>query len=133
MALTYDEVTAIMKEANEAAQKGAQIWLDVARSKGPEYQVGQADLLTGEMIGEPIGYLLDLCGNAYLKFRDRRSLNFRAFNKIGQADREGIVNVNYKLQGRQEHGLHIAAHRAALEVFNKYGIGSELQLKEYQD
>jgi hypothetical protein len=121
----------LMKYVNEAAQKSAQIWYDVARSKGPVYLVGDANLFTGE-IERITGTMLDLCGNAFLKFRDKRSAFYKACKKHG-FESLGALDISYKLQGRQEHGLHVAAMKGALEVLNQHGLGDQFILREYLD
>lgn len=137
MHFTKDECVKIMTEASEAAQKAAQVWLDVARSKGPAYMVGQANLITGEL--ESIeGTMLDLCGGAYLKFKDRRSSTYKSFVRADADERwiyreSGIIYVAYALRGRQEQGLHVRAIKAAMEVFTKHGFGHELSFHHYLD
>jgi hypothetical protein len=121
----------LMKYVNEAAQKAAQIWYDVARSKGPAFVVGDANLFTGE-IERVTGTMLDLCGNAFLKFRDKRSALYKACKKHG-FESFGALDISYKLQGRQEHGLHVAAMKAALEVLNQHGLGDQFILRDYID
>lgn len=102
-------------EANEAAQQAAEAWLNAATSKGPSHVV-----MHGSRV---VGSLLDLCGGAYIKFRDRRSKVYKEAKAAGFAYYE-MVSITYPLRSRQEAGLHEAAIRAALGVLVKhYGEG----------
>lgn len=125
---TFD---AIIKAAEQAADKAAKEWLEQAQKRGPLFEVMSGDV--------SVGTLLDVCGGAYLKVKDGR----RRFVKylLDAYTIEGWVGAYYRscvtiphsLIGRQERGLNEAACKAYLAVLNENNVGLGLQYHSYID
>lgn len=107
-------VQSIINEATNAANAAGKEWMDKATV---------AFLVKNES-GNVVGELLDLCGNAHVRFTDKRSAAFKEFKKAGaiRYTDNGVVEINHNYIGRQEYGLKIACAEAAKSVLNKYGI-----------
>lgn len=115
-------VSMLMVEMRTAADEAANAWLEAAINRGPKYAVHNADL-TGNLKGPAIGTMLDVCGNAWLEFTDKRSKLYRAFKAAGYVSRSGNnVDIPYTHRFRQEMSLHEAAISAAQNVMLKHGI-----------
>lgn len=128
-----DNFEQILVEAENAAAKAAEKWLREAEARGPKYSVHSSDLAGNS--GPAVGYLLDVCGFAWIEFKDRRSGFYRWCKKYVNAMnnsrgmrpertlyRVPIGGAYDAWRGRQEMGLKEAAMYAANEVFLKYGI-----------
>lgn len=120
--LKPDQIT---KEATEAANAAGDVWMNNAK---PKFQ--PVDALTGHRY-EP---MLDNCGNAHLQFSDKRSKNYKMFVTLGLVRKSGngVIEINHKFRGRQEHGLHMACAEAAKKVFEKHGI-TDVRIWDYID
>ena len=101
MASTID-FRAVLREASRAAEQAAQEWLANAQPKF---------IVCGTK-------LLDACGNAHIKSAARKG------SKIDKAivASGGYIEIGYSQRGRQEHGLHVAANKAAAKVLQDAGI-----------
>jgi hypothetical protein len=110
----------VMKEATEAAERAGNAWLRAAMARGPAYVV--VDDFEPDPKKKIVGSLLDSCGFSYPIFRDKRT-GFAKWYKKENGERD-LYNVRLRTINsmRQELGLAEAETRAALEVFNKYGI-----------
>lgn len=138
--LTYEQFNRIMDEANFEAAQAARAWLVAAEARGPLYSVHEHPI--GGVQGPPIDYMLDLCGGAMILFCDKRDHFYKHCEKLARKHCEELgrkfwsgpntVDVNYSLRGRQEMGLHEAAKKAALAVFQKHGI-KNLRYHSYID
>jgi hypothetical protein len=127
----FASVIVLMAEMRDAADKAATDWLAAAEARGPKYSVHQADLLGNQ--GPAIGTMLDVCGNAWVELKDKRTKLYKAFKGAGYLTPSGnSVALNYNLRGRQEMGLHIAAAEAALKVLTDRGI-KEARVHSYID
>lgn len=108
----------IMKEATQAANEAGDKW--VAEHTKPTIAIYNADLF-GNPVGKCVGQLLDVCGFAHVSIKDKRT-SFAKYIKKIQDGYDGFVSVHHKYRGRQEWGLNEECARAALKVFNSYGI-----------
>jgi hypothetical protein len=115
----------LMVEMKDVAQKASEAWLKNALAHGPAFTVSQGNQ------GLPIGAMLDLCGGAWLEFKDRRTKAFKAFQTAGYV-RGGHIKLDYPLRVRQEQGLHIAACQAAHAIMKEHGW-TEVFLHTYID
>jgi hypothetical protein len=132
---TAEQCQSIMNEANVAAQISAARWILDTISKGEGYEIYQASIIPGQVVSPPLGIMLDLCGRAYIRFKDKRSATYRSFDKHGFVEFKGsgIIDLHFPLHGRQEYGLHMASVRGALDVLRKYEFFAELEIHQYFD
>ena len=135
--MTEQEFNVILKEANEAAEKASCEWLAHATSAGPKYAVYSSFSIDDN--GVEVGTMLDVCGNAHITVKDKRTVFSKLLNKYymkvdpWQAKRSNqTVLIDYSNKYRQEYGLHVAAAKAALEVLTKHGVKG-LKLWTYID
>ena len=114
----------IAQEALDAANKAGDLWMALA---SPKYVVTDGR-------GRSQGTMLDLCGNAHLQFKDKRSKNYKDFLKANLVRRSGngVVELNYRYTHRQEYGLHMACVEAAKKVFEDNGI-ADVRIWSYID
>jgi hypothetical protein len=131
----------IMREACEAAEAAAVQKLADMRKAGPQFKVYSADIFGGRTSPESEdSYMLDNCGGGWITIPGRGEL-ISGIKKYGQPGRNArsyrghILNWDadksvYKgyslhfrtsLMGRQEQGIPVAAHEAALAVLKSYG------------
>ena len=115
----------IVQEATEAANKAGAEWLAKAKP-----QFVPVDAFTGHRY-EP---MLDLCGNAHVQFKDKRSKHYKMFMKEGLVRQSGnaVVEIAHDYKMRQEHGLALACAEAAKKVLESYGI-TGLRIWDYID
>jgi hypothetical protein len=115
----------ILQEAREAANAAGDEWMAKA---SPKFAV------TNAFTGRLEGTMLDLCGNAHLQFRDKRSKNYKQFVKaeLVRQTGNGVIELDHKYRYRQEHGLHMACVRAAKAVLEKHGI-TDVRIWDYID
>ena len=115
----------IVQEAVAAANAAGDAWM---ASASPKFAV--TDAFTGRVQGT----MLDLCGNAHLQFRDKRSRNYKQFVKedLVRKSGNGVIELEHKYRYRQEHGLHMACVRAAKAVLEKHGI-TDVRIWDYID
>ena len=125
------DIQAMLTEATEAANAAGTKWLAEAK---PKYAVFSTDLF-GRRTSPDTDYLLDLCGGAYLTFRDKRSSAYKAFKKAGEIRSEysATIDIDHKFRGRQEHGLAVVCMQAAKEVLERHGLSGQILLKDYID
>jgi hypothetical protein len=112
----------IAQEALEAANAAGDAWMSKAT---PAYVVTDGR-------GTSYGTLLDLCGNAHLQFKDRRSKNYKSFVKAGLVRGNSVIEIYHRYKHRQEHGLQVACAEAAKKVFEKHGI-TDVRIWSYID
>lgn len=118
-AVKFDNVFEnVMKEAHEAAEAAGDRW--VQENTKPRFVVYNADL-DGNQIG-PSSYILDVCGFAYIEFKDKRSKFYKMCKQWEAPDRDwyNYLHIRTKHSTRQEMGLAEACMRAAVGAINKY-------------
>lgn len=115
----------IAQEALEAANAAGDAWMATAT---PKYEV--KDSFTGRSHGT----LLDLCGNAHVQFKDKRSKNYKMFvaADLVRKSGNGVLELPHKYRMRQEHGLMMACAQAAKAVLEKHGI-TDVRIWDYID
>ena len=115
----------LVQEATVAANLAGDEWMEKAK---PKYVPVNA------ISGYRYPPMLDLCGNAHVRFTDRRTKNYKDFVKaeLVRASGNGVVEINHKYQFRQEHGLLLACAKAALAVMEANGI-SNLRIWDWID
>ena len=114
------DVNNLILEAVEAANNAGDLWMQNAKV--------QFAVLDGDTV---VGALLDVCGNSYIRFTDRRTKAYKVFDKHGAVS-NGTIHVPHKYVYRQEYGLQRACASAALQVFRSHGI-EKLNLWSYID
>lgn len=129
MTFTKAEVDSLIQKATDAANKAGDIWMAEAK---PKYSVHQSDL-SGNT-GTCVGVLLDVCGNAHVKFRDKRTAFYKLFTKYGYIRHtgNGVVEIRHKWIPRQEYGLKIACAQAVKKVLDDAGV-TGLTIWDYID
>lgn len=108
------DVTRVMTEALEAANKAGDEW--VAKTLGVTVEeLPQIDYR---------GKMLDLCGNAYIKFTDKRTKVYKEFKARGfvRGYEETTIDIWHKHSANQAHGLAVKCANAMLAVFKAHGI-----------
>lgn len=135
----------ILQEAELAADAAASKWLKEAQARGPAFSVHEGSLFGGAT-GPAIGYLLDVCGNAFIKIRDARK-RFPKYllekkkadyvKRTGRKPYPGSIgaywSIHHCLSGRQEMGLNIAAAEAFMSVLRKHDVADGLYVHSYID
>ena len=111
----------LFQDARLAATRAGDEWMANA---SPMFTIHTADAVTGTSTGPSLGTMLDLCGNAHMKFKDKRSAWFKAFVKFGKVrgTSSGVIELDHKYSYRQEHGLKLACVEAARAVFTNAGV-----------
>jgi len=124
------DISEIMREAVKAADEAGRAWLTNALDRRTPTAFDVIDSSTGKRVGT----LLDNCGSAYLKFKDRRRKEYRAFKAAGFIlnDRTGTISIDYFYHRRHEHSLHVCCLSAALVSLQENGI-TGLSLVDYID
>lgn len=120
-ALNYQQ---LILAATRAADLAGERWLqDHAQ---PAYGVYEGNKL--------VGTLLDVCGNAHVRFRDKRSRHFKKLRAAGllRPTDSGVIEIWHRYRQRQEHGLLLACATAALSSLQAAGIDG-LYVWEYVD
>ena len=123
----------IFHQASMVASEAALKWLKEEEAKGPKYSVHSHPI--GGEPGPAIGYMLDVCGGAWIGFRKRTSKVYKACKEIKYHERLALgdsefmakhssknifkLPIRHTLSGRQEMGLHVAAMEAALEYLKR--------------
>jgi len=115
------DVQKVMSEAIEAANIAGQEWMNAAT---PKFSVYNSDLITGAPIGAPVGTMLDNCGNAHVRFRNKKSGWFKFFQRCGaiRNTESGVIEIWHNWKSRQEYGLQVACATAAKKVLEDYGV-----------
>lgn len=121
--MTYSD---LVRKATEAANKAGQEWLAKAEARGAAWAVKQN--------GQTVGTLFDVCGNAHVRFSDKRSKQYKEFVSLSlvRATGNGVVEINHNYKPRQEYGLATACAEAAKKVLEEGGIEG-LRIWEYID
>lgn len=120
----------IMEEATQAAEQAGDKW--VAENTQPKHAIQSADL-RGNKFG-PVDYILDVCGFAYINFKDKRSKFYKLAREYEVGPKTAYNEYEYRYYNylhirtkhscRQELGLAEACTKAAAEVINKYFPGT---------
>ena len=105
----------LISEATVAANTAGEAWLAERLASGSHFMVVDG------FSKREVGRMLDLCGNAHLKFKDKRTKIYKQFAEAGHVDIASL-SIPHKFQGRQEHGLHVACMRAALKSLTDNGV-----------
>lgn len=114
------DFAAIFAEATEAAQKAGDEWLAAAMKRGPAWLV--VDELQPDPEKRVVGAMLDVCGFSYPLFTDKRTAFAKWYKKTFSDSNLWSVRLRTSNSMRQGLGLAEAEARAALGVFDKYGI-----------
>lgn len=114
----------IANEAVIAANEAGDNWMAKA---SPKYVVT-------DDTGRNYGSLLDLCGNAHVQFRDKRSKIYKDCVKLDLVRKSGngVFELEHKYRHRQEYGLMMACAEAAKKVLESHGI-TEVRIWSYVD
>ena len=113
------DLAEIVAEACKAADAAADRWLMDAADRGPRFNVISD--------GQKIGTMLDVCGAAHVCAKGSSRLGRWAKSQGEQCYTAGVtLPITYRLQDRQEWGLHRAAAAAAREVFKAHGLETAL-------
>lgn len=120
---------ALVEKATEEANHAGKIWMDKATANGPAFVVRDG------FTGRSVGTMLDCCGNAHLRVRDKRSKLYKGLKALGLVRGSGyaVVEIHHNYRMRQEWGLHEACIGAAKRVFNDAGFVKELDVWSYID
>ncbi len=113
----------MIARATQAANVAGAEWMANAK---PKYEVIQH--------GKVIDTMLDLCGNAHVQFKDKRSAFYKAFKKDGFVRQSGnaVVEIDHDYKFNQEHGLKMACANAAKASLEADGI-TGLRIWQYID
>lgn len=105
----------IVQEATVAANLAGDEWMQKAT---PKFTPVNA------ISGYKYPPMLDLCGNAYVRFIDKRKKSYKDFVKANlvRSSGNGVVEIQHNYRFRQEHGLHVACAEAALAVLKANGV-----------
>jgi hypothetical protein len=78
--------------------------------------------------------MLDMCGNAHVQFKDKRTAAYKAFVKADAVRRSGnaVVQIEHNYRYRQEHGLAYACAKAAKAKLEELGV-TGLRIWDYID
>lgn len=123
-------VTQMVQEATEAANQAGTAWLEKATVRFNVFNANMA----GKAVGNPLGQMLDVCGNAHVQFSDKRSSFYKQFVKADLVRRSGnaVVEIQHKFKSRQEYGLATACAEAARKKLEEHGI-TGLRIWSYVD
>jgi hypothetical protein len=123
----YEMITLAIIAANEAGDK----WIENAK---PRYAFSSVDFDGNKIPGQRSDIMLDVCGNAHVKFRDRRSAMYKAFKKAGHIrnTESGVIEILHAYRPRQEYGLRVACATAAKAKLEELGV-TGLQVWSYID
>lgn len=133
MDFDQSKIASIVAKATAAADEAGKKWMEAAVAAGPKYAVYEAEVLTGVPIRKT-GDLLDLCGNAHVQFKDKRSKIYKAFLRADfvRKSGNGVVEIQHDWVMRQEHGLQMACAQAAKKVLEEHGV-TGLSIWQYID
>ena len=100
----------IEQTANKLAREAADNQLKLLQANGPTYEILDSNRRV-------VDQLLDLCGDAYIEFKDRRSSFYKQYKKyLIENNRLNKYNDLYMFDfistGRQEHSVNNAAAEA---------------------
>jgi hypothetical protein len=96
--------------AGQAALVAGQQWIN---EREPELEILKS------------GVMYDLCGNAHVRFRDKRRRDYKEFKAAGYVSTCDVIEIPYRWKHRQEHGLQLVcaqAAKSALEALNVEGL-----------
>ena len=120
----------IEQTANKLAIEAADNQLKLLQAKGPAYEI----LDSNERV---VDQLLDLCGGAYIEFKDRRSSFYKQYKKyLIENNRLNKYNDLYMFDfiptGRQEYSVNKAAAEAVYNYLTST-FKVSLNLESYVD
>lgn len=123
----FELVAVATKAANEAGDR----WMAAAK---PKYVVYQSDLTGRKLPGATEEYMLDVCGNAHVQFKDKRFAIYKNFVKAGCVRKTGnaVIEIQHKYRYRQEMGLQVACAEAAKAKLEELGV-TGLRIWSYID
>jgi len=121
-----------IEDANEAALKAGKEWMEAAIARGPAYSVHNSDLF-GNSDPNPVGYMLDMCGNAHVRVRDGRTKFAKYLKRVCKEKYTITVPIVNELKRRQEYGLMVAMAEAAKRVLEEDYLIKGLSLWTYID
>lgn len=112
------KVSEMVYHATIAANIAGDRWIANA---APKYEVYGVDFNGLRIPGSNAGTMLDLCGNAHVQFKDKRTADYKQFVAAGAA-RNAVVEIQHKYKHRQEIGLAIACAEAAKKTLEGFGV-----------
>lgn len=118
------------KELEEIRDEVVKKELEEFKKEGFAYNVYQSDVL-GNSTGPAIGGMYDICGGAYIYFRDKRSSFYKQYKSYLKSLPENkddkwfeVTHFYYPCSGRQELCLNAKLARCCCEHINKkYNAG----------
>ena len=116
------DYTKIYSDAQAAANDAGAAWLHQAQVK----------YLVTDTTKKVVGTMLDVCGNAEVEFKDRRSVHFKAFKKLDLIVCNSVLDMKHDYKYKQELGLHKACATAAMLSLTEAGI-TGLRIWSYVD
>ena len=136
-----DHIEAILVKARVAADEAGDKWL--AEHTQPRFAVYSADL-AGRPTSGILGTMLDVCGGAYICFKDKRTKFARYMKEREREERRASgcdtrffqfysIHVHHKNSGRQEMGLAEAAIKAYYEVLRQHQLADCIYVKTFID
>ena len=112
----------IYLNASQAANDAGADWLKQSQIK----------YLVTDGTRKVVDTMLDICGNAEVEFKDRRSAHFKAFKKMDLIFCDRVLDMNHDYKSNQELGLKRACAAAALKSLSDAGI-TGLRIWSYVD
>lgn len=114
-------VNDLILRATQAANTAGDEWMKNAKVRFA--------VMDGEQV---VGQLLDVCGNAHVRFTDKRTKEYKAFKNAGHTSITNVLYIPHKYKHRQEYGLHMACIEAAIKVLREEGV-TKLRVWSYID
>lgn len=108
---TLQTLNEVLSKATEAANAAGDEWM---KNAAPKYVVTDGSSISGIM--------LDVCGNAHVRFYDKRKKWFREFDKAGFVSTVDVLSIPHKFRYRQEYGLQMACAEAAANSLRDQGV-----------
>ena len=108
---TLEMLNDVLCKAIEAANAAGDEWMAKAE---PRYVVTDGSSISGVM--------LDVCGNAHVRFYDKRKKWFKEFDKAGFVSTADVLAIPHKFKYRQEYGLQMACAEAAANSLREQGV-----------
>jgi hypothetical protein len=107
----------ILEEAFHVANEAGDKWM--SEHTKPAFAIYNADL-SGNVYGDCLGTMLDVCGFGYVQITDKRT-SFAKYMKTTYGSNSS-VRLNHKYRNRQEWSLNEATAEAILKVLRKNEI-----------
>ena len=108
---TLETLNDVLQKATEAANLAGEEWM---KNATPKYAVTDGSRVVGTM--------LDVCGNAHVRFYDKRKKWYKEFEKIGAISTVSVLSIPHKFKYRQEYGLQMACAEAAAKTLRECGV-----------